>query len=44
MQEKQNKKQSFFIEEIDEENLMDDLESGDTGTILEQAQRFVDDF
>ena len=39
MQEKKHKKQqsSYFIEEIDEENLMEDLESGDTGTILEQA-------
>ena len=37
MQEKKRKQSSYFIEEIDEENLMDELESGDTGSILEQA-------
>ena len=37
MQEKKRKQSSYFIEEIDEENLMDELESGDTGIILEQA-------
>ena len=37
LQEKKRKQSSYFIEEIDEENLMDELESGDTGSILEQA-------
>ena len=44
MQEKKKKQSSYFIEEIDEENLMDELESGDTGNILEQAQKFCTDF
>lgn len=44
MQEKKRKQSSYFIEEIDEENLMDELESGDTGSILEQAQKFCTDF
>lgn len=37
-----NKK--YFIEEIDEENLMEELESGDTGSILEHAQKYCTDF